>query len=127
LDRENPKIFLLMRFKLLILAASLISKISSSPLKTLIAKSSEPAMSSCILSSSQSIKSIELTLSPVTVQNYSSPARSSPTIEQLPPAMTRGSLTLLTFPKERQLSPSVISRSNISLFYTTSKKQNYVS
>ena len=62
----------------------------SSPLKTLIAKSSESAINSSCPSPSKSKNSNALTLSPLTVQNRSSPSKSNPVILQLPPTITTG-------------------------------------
>jgi len=86
-----------------------MSKINSSPLKTLIAKSSDPTTNSAYLSSSQSIKAIVCALSPVTVQKRSSEFLSRPVIEQLPPTTTIGSSTPYTLPKAIQFKPSAIS------------------
>ena len=94
---------------------------SSSPLNTRMEKSSEPTISSSCPSSSQSINYRAFALSPVTVQNLSSPWRSKPVMEQLPPATTKGSLPIsYIFPKARQLTPSDTSLSNTSLLFSTS-------
>lgn len=105
-----------------ILDYSFISKIISSLLNTLIEKSSEPAMSSGYPSSSQSKNSKAVALSPVTVQNFSSAFRSTPVIEQLPPATTIGVPIDGKVPNVKQFTPSDISLSNKSQLSSTSKK-----
>ena len=101
----------------------------SSPLKTLIAKSSEPAINSSCPSPSKSKNSSALTLSPLTVQNRSSPSKSNPVILQLPPTITTGYPTSWKksyFETWIVVSPSFTSFSKTSELFRQSYSKRFV-
>ena len=83
-------------------------------------KSSLPATNSSSPSSSQSMNSKAVALSPVTVQNLSSDCKSKPVIEQFPPATTKGVPIAGNVPNVKQFTPSDTSLSNKSLLFSTS-------